>query len=618
MHLNIFIRYLFITMISMAVLSAVQHIVPDDHGYFYKDSLNSKIYYTDGNKLETVLSCPGVGYSFSLSSDQSLLGFKYREKSGGKEAPAIFDLNSNEISLLHEPVYCAGQVSFSQDGTIAYTVNTILYVKYEDNIHEYDLGSYVNIAPISPDADFIVFNDDNDQLWIMDLQNASRELITDGAYGNVFPSWSADGRFVAYNSFNGSLKIYDREEKSTWDLGLGADLTWSPNSHEFSYTKIYLNENEELINTDIIVSNVQQDILFTTNTDNLNESNSFYSQDGSLAYFGNDGEVVSIANNSLRKNKRNDISFPTTAVSFAQENTTGGTYLEVPYIHQVYDTPGTYGYSSCAPTTAAMVLAYYGLLPKWPYVSGFGNINNYGAYVHEIYYYNDFYFNDSYTNRSGAYTCYGGMGYMWTGGSPNSRMAGYYNKHGVSTNQTWSTTWSTVAAEIDKKQPLSICNYLSGSGHLVVGLGRADNGQRTVYANDPYGDRNMLNWPNYYGKAVQYDWPGYNHGHTSLNYANSGVTVMPWCIATSYTAPTAVDSIVDDKQFDHGFFMKAKGAAVPMRYYRSTKSGYGGHHWWTYSEADEHDICYVTWTPQVNADDYFDLEVYIPANATAT
>ena len=617
-----FIRSLIITIISMTVLSAAQHIVPVDKGYFYTDSMNSKIYYSDGNKVETILSAPGVGYSFSLSKDQSLLGFKYREKSGGKEAPAIFDLALKEINLLHEPVYCAGQVSFSTNGSIAYTLNTILYVQYKEQIRTYDLGYYANLAPISPDANFVVFNDDNDQLWILDLQRDSREMITDGTSGNVFPQWSADSRFVAYNNFNGSLKIYDRETNSTMDLGLGADLSWSQNSHEFSYTKIYLNEDEEPVNTDIIVSNIQQDILFSTQTENINESGSFYQKDGSFAYLDNNGKVKRAENSSLRKSNWNNINFTTSPVSLAQESPAADTYLEVPYINQVYDTPGPRGYSSCAPTTAAMVLAYYGLLPKWPFVSGFGNLNNYGAYVHERYYYNDNYFDLSYrdcnTAETTCYTCYGGMGYMWTGGSPNSRMAGYYNKHGVATNQTWSTSWSTVTTEIDKGQPFSICNYLSSSGHLIVGLGRVDNGQRTVYANDPYGDRNMSSWPNYYGKTVQYDWPGYNHGHASLNYAKSGITSMPWCIATSYTAPTAVDSIVDDKQFDHGFFMKAEGNTVPMRFYRSTKSGYGGHHWWTYTEADERDICYVTWTPQLEFGEYVEIEVYIPANATAT
>ena len=77
MRTNIIIRSFFITLFSMSVLIAAQHIVPTDDGYFYTDSMNSKIYYTDGNTVKTIISAPGVGYSFTLSSDQTLLGFKY-------------------------------------------------------------------------------------------------------------------------------------------------------------------------------------------------------------------------------------------------------------------------------------------------------------------------------------------------------------------------------------------------------------------------------------------------------------------------------------------------------------------------------------------------------------
>ena len=617
-----FIAFILVAIfIHMAVLSAAQHIVPVQNGFIYTDSLYSKIYFTDGQKTEVLLSSPGVGRFFSYYDQDEIIGFKYREYSGGQEAPALYHFSTGEIELLHEPVNCSGQVYFSKNGKVSYTIENILFIKDNSgSIRQYDLGSYANIAPISPDGNYAVFNDDLDQLWIIDLENKKKEKITNSEYGNVFPQWSPDSRYLSYNSLDGQLKIYDRNFKKTIDLGQGADLSWSPSTDEFSYLKVDINENGSDFRTDVIVSDIDLQVISRTKTDNMKETNPFYLNDDQVAYYTNNRELKQLDRNSLKKENSLKIEFPISPVIHSTETPSGDTWLTVPYIHQVYDTPGQRGYSSCAPTTAAMVLAYYKLIPKWPFVSGFGNKNNYGAYVHERYYYNDYYFNLTYTDcnssESYCYTCYGGMGYMWTGGSPNSRMAGYYNKHGVSTQQTWNTNWSTVAAEIDKQQPYSICNFLSSSGHLIVGLGRASNGQRTVIVNDPYGDRNESSWPNRNGAVVRYDWPGYNHGHASLNYANSGYTTMPWCIATNYSAPVPVDSIVDDKQFDHGFYIKAEGNTVPMRYYRSKKTGFGGHHWWTYTEVDAQDICYVTWTPQVE-NGYYELKAYIPANANA-
>ncbi len=616
-----FVRYLLIAVfIHMAVLSAAQHIVPAQNGFLYTDSLYSKIYFSDGQDAKVLVSSPGSGKFFTYNEENDLMGFKYRELAGGKEIPALYHISTGKLEFLHEPVYCSGQVYFSKTGSISYTIEDQLFVIDENGlIVKYDLGFYANLAPISPDGKYVVYNDDHDQLWIIELENGNKEKITRGEYGNVFPQWSYDSRYISYNSLDGKLKIYDKINKNTIDLGNAADLHWSPSSNKFSYLKVESNENGSNIKTDVVVSDISMQIISSTNTDNIQEKYPFYLNDDQIAYFSNRNEIKQMDLRSLKKEVSAKLEFPVSPVTHASEMPSTDTWLNVPYVHQVYDTPGERGYSSCAPTTAAMVLAYYGLIPKWPFVSGFGNTNNYGAYVHERYYYNDNYFNLTYNdcNSSGSYcyTCYGGMGYMWTGGSPNSRMAGYYNKHGVSTNQTWNTNWSAVAAEIDKEQPFSICNYLSSSGHLIVGKGRASNGQRTVIANDPYGNRNESSWPNRNGATVRYDWPGYNHGHASLNYANSGYTTMPWCIATDYTTPEPVDSIVDDKQFDHGFYIKAEGNTVPMRYYRSTRSGYGGHHWWTYTEENSQDICYVTWTPQVE-NGYYEIKAYIPANAT--
>ena len=614
-----FPRIVIFVFVSMAVLSAAVNIVPVENGYYYTDHIHSKIYFSDGEHISEILSGPGFGY-FDLSPDAKRIAFKFREAPGGDEAPAIYDIETGKISLLHNPVALAGQPSFSDDGKIAYTIDRKLFVESLSKIDSYDLGTYVNLAPIAPDGKKVVFNDKEDQLWTLDLESENKTKITSSSYGKVFPAWSADSRFISYSVLDGSLEIYDTYTEKTVSLGLATGFKWDKAVNNYTYLKVIPDDQGLDYFTNAVIGNAIAGTIKEISTDNVKESEVFYMPDGSVMALAEE-KVQSIYQNSLKKANTRNMVFPVAPQTYSSLMPTEDTYLDVPYVHQVYDTPGQRGYSSCAPTTASMVMAYYGILPKWPFVSGFGNLSDFGAYVHERYYYNDNYFDllDVDCNSSGSYCYnnYGGMGYMWTGGSPNSRMAGYYNKHGISTNQTWNTNWTTVSSEIDKQQPFSICNFLSSAGHLIVGLGRASNGQRTVIVNDPYGDRNQSTWPNYNGAVVRYDWPGYNHGHVSLNYANSSYTTMPWCIATSYTAPALIDSIVDDRQFNDGFYIKAEGNTVPMRYYRSTRSGYGGHHWWTYSEETAEDICYVTWTPQVE-DGYYEVYAFVPANASAT
>jgi len=592
-------------------------------GYLYTDLSRSRI-YAFKDSVTVLVEGPGAGFYYTLSCDQRYIGFKWREQPGGLEAPALYELESGETRLLHEPVALTGQVSFSLKGDIAYTIGNVLYVISDEKTSTYDLGNYAGLAPISPDGKKVVYNDRQDQLWILDLESGSKKAITQSSYGNVLPSWSPDSRYIAYNRLDGILYMYDTQKGSEREIGRGADLRWSENGDSYLYTRIELDDAESIVNSDIVFAAVNGELLAETRTPDVFEDNPWFMQDGSPVYLRDHAKLVRMENPSLKKQtllRELPDRFPTEPRFFEKKAPAEDVTLDVPYIHQVYDTPGPRGYSSCAPTTAAMVMAYYGILPKWPFMSGFNNMSDYGAYVHERYYYNGSYFNQSRQDCNGAgtvcYTNYGGYGYMWTDGSPNSRMNNYYALHGISGNQTWNTSWSTVAAEIDKQEPFSICNYLSSAGHLVAAIGRSASDQRSVIVNDPYGDRNRSSWPNYYGAGVYYDWPGYNHGHASLNYANSSYSSMPWCIATQYNAPAPADSLVEDKHFTRGFYIKAEGNTVPMRYYHSENSGHGGHHWWTYTEAGQKDICFVSWTPQLDKSGYYEIFAYIPVNANA-
>ena len=65
----------------------------------------------------------------------------------------------------------AGQVSFSRDGKSAFTIGKQLYIVEKNRTVIYDLGIYVNRATISPDGNYVIYKDENDQLV---------GLITDG------------------------------------------------------------------------------------------------------------------------------------------------------------------------------------------------------------------------------------------------------------------------------------------------------------------------------------------------------------------------------------------------------------------------------------------------------
>ncbi|MBW6458359.1 MAG: hypothetical protein K0B52_04265, partial [FCB group bacterium] len=278
------LKCLTMLMIASGALYAANDIRSYRDGFVYTDSMRSKIYiYSSEKGSETLVSAPGVGYYYTLSPDHHLLGFKWREARGGLESPAYINLNTKEIYILHEAVYSAGQVSFSDAGDIAYTIGNTLYVERDGQRAFYDLGTYANLAPISPDGRQVVYNDAEDQLWIMDLDGrGSKHRITDDAYGHIFPNWSPDGRYIAFARLDGILFIYDTEESRTITVGRGADLRWSVSGDSYAFVRVELDEQEAIRNTEIMVADLAGNILFATDDPTDMQTAPCFLPDGTL------------------------------------------------------------------------------------------------------------------------------------------------------------------------------------------------------------------------------------------------------------------------------------------------------------------------------------------------
>ena len=282
--------------------------------------------------------------------------------------------------------------------------------------------------------------------------------------------------------------------------------------------------------------------------------------------------------------------------------------LDIPYVHQTYDTPDWHdGRGSCAPTAAVMVFAYYNILPPWPTPSssmGF-HYNNWGYYICSKYFFRGCNYANFATTDYGGNPVWGGYGYMWIGShSPESRMVYYYNLQGMTATETYDSSYAIARAEIDAGRPYTICCLLTTAGHLVVahGLGAEEH---TLILNDPYGNKNQ-GYPNYNGKNVRYDWPGYNNGYKNLNE-------VAWCIAASFTPPAICDTLVDDLRFGSGFTLNAASPAS-MTMYTDQMSGYGGHSW--LMSTTKTDTCAAAWTTTLSGSGSYRIEAFVPPQAT--
>jgi len=599
-------------------ISTLQHT---PYGIVFTDNYASCLYLYENNQVTELLSAASCGRYFTLSKEKNLIGFKWITASG-LQAPAIYDLEKREIRFLHEPVKLCGQVNFSDNGTVCFTVEEKLFVIHNGSTKTYKLPLYVNICPVSPDAKKVVYNNLDDELFMFDLESGDKQLISPTQVACVYPKWSPDGKKILFNSVSGNLFCYEIEDNKIYDLGTAANPQWNANSE---YILVQENKITDFVFESAELKLVKYDGTETvslTNTLNVFEMGASWVNEDSFIYHNfNKKEIFtaslnfdkSITDSHLIGNCSESLHIRYFNVPITENKHRDIVKIEgVPYVHQVFDTPTWHdGYGSCAPSTAIMALAYYNVVPPWPTSVNHPPVqphtNDYGSYVADKYWFNAFFYDLYKPSR----VAWGGYGFMWTNGSPNtnSRMKVYIEQHGVESNHVYGTSFSYTTTEIDLGYPHPICSFLTSAGHLTLAIGYLQD-QHTIIFNDPYGDKNTPGYPSYDGAGAMYDWPGYNNGYQNLD-PNGSYGGIAWTVRSRFEEKVYNDTIIDDLSFGHGFYMFNEPPSH-MQWFRDVESGYNQHFWWTKSISSGSDVCWVTWTPTLSEEGNYKVFAYIP------
>ncbi|MCX6136296.1 MAG: T9SS type A sorting domain-containing protein [Ignavibacteriales bacterium] len=612
-----------VTAIDLENALAARHPVETPFGIIVTDNAASSLALVTPTGTIQLAAAPGIGGYVSYSPDRSTIGVKYIT-ADEKQSPALIDLATGKIRYLAEPQEQCGEVSFSNGGKIAYTIGNDLIVRNGNTTTSYPLGTYANLAPISPDGNYAAFNNCDDQIFILKLATGEKEQLTSLPRGYFQPFWSPDGTKLLYSSLGGDLFVYNTANRQTTSLDNGISPSWSPDGTTILYTRTITNQ-ERLVNSDIWSCRADGSARKqVTATADAFETDASFSLDGNTILYAHVGQNIvkkqSIAapNNSIDQ-APNAFFRPSLAPLQSPLRSVKAPILDtinLPYVNQTYDTPDWHsGGSSCAPTAASMVLAYYNILPPWNIWVSWpspGHYSPYGNYVADIYAYLKTSYIYSAMDASDVKSAWGGYGYMWSTGSPHTRMAGYYTNHGVSSVQSEMPPYSEATDEIYAGRPYTLCVGLTTAGHLIIARGIYTD--HTLIFNDPYGNKNSGgSYKSPYGRGMTYDWPGYANGYANLN------TVW-WCIRTQYVPPPATDTLVDDTPFYKGFYLNYFAPATFAMWQERTTSGWDNHFWFVKTKGSKTvDTCYATWQPTLQREGSYELFAYIPfSNSTAS
>lgn len=581
----------------------------NDNLIFANYKRDAIIIYNTSKLTNITISGLGIGYNYSLSKRSNLVGYK-KVSENGLQTPFIFDINQNKEFKLAEPSNKYGQVMLNESGAFVFTDGNILNYVQDGIIKKYDLGYYSNLTPLSNNNLFVAFNDGEDQLFLLNLQTNERIKITDSRFGYFNPKFNFNSNLLLYQSLSGIIFVYDINKKTTSEIGMGLSPKWAEYNNLITFYKNQV-EKDSLINSDIYIYNYSVNTTSKiTSTDNRFEIEpQFVENDSKVIYSAINKSVIYELD--LSSKSCLEIKIPTAlnsrTIEYYSESKSVNS-LSIPYVHQVYDTPSWhYGHGSCAPSAAAMVLAYYNILPPWLVVcpSPYQHYNYYGRYVCEKYRYRQIEY--SYMDPDGDDNpSWGGYGFMWSTGSPYSRMADYYRYHGLAATQSESPAITEALTEINELRPYTMCVLLTSAGHLIIAHGVGAE-THTLIFHDPYGNKNTPGYPSYDGQYARYDWPGYNNGFENLN-------TVAWCIKTSKNYDTTPeDTLVDDRQYTTGFYMHNRTPATMMNWYDRRAGGYKSHFWYTPTNATmDTDLVYATWKPKLSETGLYDVQVYIP------
>lgn len=281
-------------------------------------------------------------------------------------------------------------------------------------------------------------------------------------------------------------------------------------------------------------------------------------------------------------------------------------HIEVPYMHQRWDTPNSFdGSWSCGPTSCLMATQYYRrLTPDSVWVSyPEGHWSEWGNYVPRVYTFLGYTY-DEWGVSPGNVWVQGAHGYICReyGGAVWAYMVGFLEQHGISSAQE-GTSWTTFTGEIDSRYPVVCSSSVLGYGHIILLRGYYED--HTVVVNDPFGDANESGWGDHYnGEDVLYDWPGYNNGHVEIGVAQ--------LFRARSAVPSPPTTLVDDNST--GFVRYGD-----CRYWHMVGSGYDGDAWWTYSTGAPPDTCLAYWLPDLPGTGHYTVSVHVPpAHAAAT
>ena len=190
---------------------------------------------TQNDESVLITNSLNAGYYASISPDNRYVCYKLiqpTKKGALLQAPMLYDIEEQWNIPLSRETKLAGTPDISESGNIAYTVGNELFILDSELeiVSMFDLEHHVNLVALSPDGERVAFNNEKEQIVILNLSDGTMEPATDVSGSFWGPEFSPDGEKILVRSAAGGVFCKDLLIEKLSFLGKGESAAWQGNN----------------------------------------------------------------------------------------------------------------------------------------------------------------------------------------------------------------------------------------------------------------------------------------------------------------------------------------------------------------------------------------------------
>ncbi len=450
-----------------------------------------------------------------------------------------------------------GDPSASRDGLLAWSNGSRVTLRRRLGpdrwviVGRLELPGYSNLVELDPAGERLAFSDPAGRVGVRELASGRTSWLTDaGAYSH--PAWSASGKHLLLRGPAERVHVFDAATGIEVANATGLNPAWLPHAKAIVFERV-VRERFRVLSSSLWLLDLEagrtqplrggaRQLRFARPSPAGSSLGAVDRQSGELRVTALDredglGEAMALLGEAVELDPPPPPPQPDPPPS--------ATVVEVPYLHQLWDTPDDFdGGWSCGPTSCLMVVQKYQKLPDHPISCSWPDPHTslWGWYVPNEYSFAGYTY-DIDGLAKGDVWVKGAHGFICRelGAAYWAYMVDFCNQHGLTSWQA-GTSFGALTAEIDAGYPMYASTSVLGYGHIIVLVGYDDD--HSIVVNDPYGDANGT-WGQYDGEDAVYDWPGYNNGNLEIGlsqlFGAQGPLVPDWAAtSTAQSYPAAM------------------------------------------------------------------------------